>query len=544
MKRRIRYIGTRLIFFTAVMIAVLVSTLALITIRIHRSDLMDHVRRQANLVSEVSERSLHHSMMRYDRENIKEAIWQIGQQEGIEKVRIFNKSGEIIYSADPADVGHVVATDAEGCIQCHASEVPLVELGRRDRSRIFDQDGRRSFGVVTPIYNEPGCAADPCHQHPADQNVLGVLYMTVSLEDVDAEMERSAAFSVGAALIIIVVLSVFLTFYVRRFIRRPVAALMHGVRRVAAGELDHQIAVDAENEIGELAHAFNQMTVDLKKARLEIEQWGRSLQERVRERTAELEQAQAELLQSQKLVSMGKLAASVAHEINNPLMGILTFIRTFQGWIKGNEFPPPKFEEFRQDLDIMGKETMRISKIVRNLLAFARRSRIERREHSINELLVQSLELVDHRLSMAEIEIETNLDPELPKIYIDGGQMQQTFMNLLLNAAEAMGSRGKLTVSSGRTRNGKCISIKIRDTGPGIPPDIMDKLFDPFFTTKEVGKGTGLGLPVAYGIVNKHGGSINVSSEVGQGAEFEVVLPISHTPCQDPEEEQKSSEVL
>ena len=530
MRRKMRYIGTRLIASSAVMIAILVSMLAVITIMMHRKDLMHQVRQHSNQLSEISQRSLYYSMLRYDRANIEKTISQIGQEERIEMVRVFNKTGEVIYASNPQDVGLVVSTDEVGCVQCHASEVPVIDLAAHDRTREFNDGTHNLFEVVTPIYNEPACSSDPCHKHPADQNVLGVLYMTVSLAQVEDEMARSALLVVGFTIAIIIVLSIFLAFYVRRFIRRPVMALMLGVKRVAAGDLDHQIGVDSDTEIDELAIAFNQMTVDLKRARQEIEEWGHSLKHRVAERTAQLEKTQAELLQTQKLASMGKLAASVAHEINNPLMGILTFIRTFQGWITSGAFPPKKFNEFSQDLEIMGKETMRISKIVRNLLAFARRSKLEKREQEINELIESSLQLLNHRLSLAEIDIYLHLTPGLPKLYIDAGQIQQAVMNLILNAAEAMGDGGILTITSGLTKDERGITVKVEDSGTGIPPELMDKLFDPFFTTKEVGQGTGLGLPVAYGIVHRHGGSMNVKSEVGQGTEFEVVLPISSAP--------------
>ncbi len=538
MQRKIRYIGTRLIASSAVMIAILVSTLAVVTIMMQRNDLMGHVRKHSNQLSEISQRSLYYSMLRYDRANIEKTISEIGKDERIEMVRIFNKTGEVIYSSDSEDVGIVVSTEEVGCVQCHASEVPLVELTAADRTREFNDGTRNLFEVVAPIYNEHACSSDPCHKHPAGQNVLGVLYMTVSLAEVEAEMARSALLVVGFTIAIIVVLSVFLAFYVRRFIRRPVMALTHGVRRVAEGDLDYKIQVDSDTEIGELALAFNQMTDDLQKAQHEIKQWGHNLADRVTERTAELEETQAELLQTQKLASMGKLAASVAHEINNPLMGILTFVRTFQGWIKDGAFPERKFNEFDQDLAIMGKETMRISKIVRNLLAFARRSKLEKHDEDINELLRSSLELLNHRLSLAEIDIYLHLSPDLPKLYIDAGQIQQAFMNLLLNASEAMGDGGILTITSGLTEDEEAVSVKVEDTGTGISEEVMGKLFDPFFTTKEVGQGTGLGLPVAYGIVHKHGGSINVQSEVGTGTEFEVVLPIAPAPGPEDDSEE------
>jgi two-component system NtrC family sensor kinase len=533
MKRRIRYIGTRLIISTAAMIALLVGALVVVTIMMHREDLMNHVRVHSQQLSGTVQRALHYSMLRYDRENLKVAISEIGKQEGIAITRVFNKSGEIVYSADPDDIGVVVLKSEEGCIQCHASETPVVQLGHGERTQIFDHGDTRSFGVVTPIYNEPSCSRDPCHQHPENVKVLGVLYMTMNLESVDREMRKSTVIVIVFTVIIILVLALFLAFFVRRFIQKPVWELTRGVRRVAAGDLDHKIGTEWRTEIGELARDFNQMTVDLKRARQEIEEWGHSLEDRVQERTAELEEAQAQLLQSEKLASLGKLAASVAHEINNPIMGILTFIRTFQGWVKNVDFPAEKNQEFRQDLTIMGKETMRISKIVRSLLAFARRSKLDRQEVQINELLSQCVELLDHQLSLQDVDIVLDLSDDLPQIRVDGGQIQQAIMNLLINASEAMSGGGTLTLGSRITEDGKSVSIRVADTGSGIPEEVMGKLFDPFFTTKEPGKGTGLGLPVSYGIVRRHGGTIDVTSPPGEGAEFEIVLPISHDSAQD-----------
>jgi two-component system NtrC family sensor kinase len=529
MKRRIRSIGTRLVVTTAVVIVLLLGILAVVMMNVHRQDLMQHVRVHANQLSGTVKWSLYYSMMQNDRENIKEAIRNIGKEEGIEIARIFNKAGEIIYSSDDVDLGGIVPKTSEGCIQCHASDTPVVELRPDQRSRIFEQGDQRSFGVVTPIYNEAACSKAPCHVHPSDQKVLGVMYITMSLRNVDRELHNSSLLLLAFTLGTIVVLSVFLMIFVRRFVKKPVQDLMEGVNRVAAGDMDHPIAVPTRTEIGDLARAFNRMTVDLKKARGEIEEWGRSLEDRVRERTGELEAAQAQLMQSEKLASLGKLSASVAHEINNPLMGILTFIRTFQDWSRGENFPSEKIAEFREYLEIMGKETMRISKIVRNLLAFARKSKMIRELQDINRLLQQSVDLLDHKLGLSEIEIIMNLDQGLSAITVDGGQIQQTFMNLILNAAEAMGKGGVLTLTTALAEEKGFLSITVKDTGPGISDDVLDKLFDPFFTTKEVGQGTGLGLPVAYGIVHNHGGSIRVRSKVGEGSEFEILLPIDST---------------
>ncbi|MCK4414344.1 MAG: HAMP domain-containing protein [Candidatus Eisenbacteria sp.] len=535
MQRGFRSIGTRLTVTGAVMIPLLVGALAAVTIAMQHDNLMGHVRLHAYQLSGIVQRALFHSMMRNDRQSISETIIQIGREERIESVRIFNKLGEITFSSDPRDLGTVVSITEEGCIQCHAGATPLVELGHDERSRVFDEGDHRTFGVVAPIYNEPACYRDPCHHHPQDQNVLGVLYIKKSLAAIDRELLKTTIFIIGFTVIIVVVLSLFLRFFVKRFIRRPVSQLMQGVKRVAAGDLDYRLAVESRTEIGELAYAFNQMTSDLKKAREEVEQWAHSLEDRVHERTAELEETQAQLLQSEKLASLGKLSASVAHEINNPLMGILTFIRMFQGWVKNNVFPSEKTDDFRQNLEVMGRETMRISKIVRNLLAFSRRSRLDRQEHDINELIHQCIEILGHQLALQEIEVEVDLDEELPRLNVDGGQIQQAIMNLLINASEAMGRGGKLTLSAARDHQREAIAIRVVDTGPGMSPEIMDKVFDPFFTTKEVGKGTGLGLPVSYGIVRNHGGSIEVHSTPGEGTEFIIYLPLHQNDVSDEE---------
>ncbi|MBD3237458.1 MAG: HAMP domain-containing protein [Candidatus Eisenbacteria bacterium] len=542
MKQRFRAIGTRLIVTAAVMTALLVGTLAVVTMMMHRQDLMDHVSVHAHQLSGTVQRALRYSMLRYDRENLEQAITDVGREEGIQLARIFNKAGAIVYSSNPDDLGVVVPKTEDGCIQCHASETPVIELERGEATQIFERNGHRSFGVVTPIYNEPACSRDPCHQHPEGQHVLGVLYMTTDLSSIDAELRETTIFVIAFAVLIIITLAVFLGFFVQRFIRRPVRELTTGVLRVASGDLDYQIQEKWDTELGDLARSFNQMTVDLKKARAEIEEWGRNCEERVKERTRELEDAQAQLLQSEKLASLGKLAASVAHEINNPLMGVLTFIRTFQGWVKERDFPAEKNDEFRQDLDIMGRETMRISKIVRSLLAFARRSKLDRQEQDVNELLRQCVALLHHQLELQEIEIVAHFGSHIPQVRIDGGQFQQAVMNLLINAAEAMGSGGKLTLSSSYAEEERELRVRISDTGPGIPDDILPKIFDPFFTTKEPGKGTGLGLPVVYGIVHRHGGRLDLSTQAGEGTTFEIILPIdAETDAESDEEAEEAA---
>jgi len=534
-----RGIRFRLIVPAILIIVVVVSLFAYLSARHQQSELIGLTKRHATQLSEAVVRSMRPSMMVYDVEGMREIFRNVGRQEGVLDVRLYDKiirpptpastkEGQIKirYSSDPAEVGRPVDIGQQQCMVCHAHEKPLVEHeGGEHRIFHHPETGLRVLGVISPIYNERSCYTAACHVHDETQRVLGVLDVIVSLEEVDRQIAANTWTVVEFTVPMVVILAVFIGLFLRHFVARPVAQLTSAVERVSEGDLSAGIRVRSNDEFGDLAEAFNRMMRDLARAQAENEAWGRTLEARVEERTAELRRAQEQILQSEKLASLGKLAASVAHEINNPLTGILTFVRMFQEWVRDGTFPPEKTQDFQEFLKIMSDETLRSTKIVRNLLAFARRSKIDVKPAHINEVIEQSLTLVAHQLALQEVEIERDLAPDLPPFPMDRGQIQQTLVNILLNASEAMPEGGAVSVSSRLTEGGEGVEIVIADEGVGIPPEDLPQLFDPFFTTKEEGKGTGLGLSVAYGIIEKHGGRIEVDSEVGTGTRFRIVLP-------------------
>jgi PAS domain S-box-containing protein len=248
-------------------------------------------------------------------------------------------------------------------------------------------------------------------------------------------------------------------------------------------------------------------------------------------RKAEQEDADpSRLLQQDKMMSLGRLAASAVHEINNPLAGILNYLRLMIKILSRGAVNEDQLEKFRKYLAVVERETDRCSQIVSNLLAFSRKSRMEYAEMSVNELLERSIMLSQHKMSLQNIQVRTDLDPRTPVILGDFNQLQQCIINLIFNAIDAMPQGGTLTVSSTLRPEEGVVQIGVADSGCGIPEENLPDIFEPFFTTKTEGKGLGLGLSTVCGIVDGHKGTIQVTSEVGKGTAFTIKLPIEKKP--------------
>jgi two-component system NtrC family sensor kinase len=511
-------IGLKLILVVGCILLVSIGIYAYVNIASQKKQLTAEVLRGALRITETVRRSTRNDMLKNQRDDLHQMIEVLGGQEGLEKIRVFNKDGQIMFSSSQRDIGEMVDKKAEACYVCHAAEKPLERLNIPERSRIFQsKDGHRVLGVISAIYNESDCSTPECHAHPPEQKVLGVLDIGMSLADVDREISGAQNEMVIFAIIAFLVISVTISISISRYVTRPVRELVKGTRKVAEGDLDYTISVKGEDEIAELGSAFRQMTSDLKKADGELVEWGKTLEQKVQERTEELRKTENQLIQSDKVASLGKLAAGVAHEINSPLTGVLTYSSLL---LKSKKEGDPE----REDLEVIVNETNRCKKIVRGLLDYARQTTPQKTSCDINELLDKSVDLIAHQATLQNVKIERKFRPDLPKIMIDVGQIQQVFINILLNAIEAMPQGGSLTVSSGLDHG--MVALAFIDTGVGIPEDILPKILDPFFTTKEQGKGTGLGLSVSFGIIERHRGKLEVKSKVDQGTTFTVKLPI------------------
>jgi two-component system, NtrC family, sensor kinase len=348
--------------------------------------------------------------------------------------------------------------------------------------------------------------------------IVGILYVG-TLEAPYVDLRNKVVYSFFGIGVLGVFLVLLLSFFITTGIIRPLREMVGATRKIAEGDLCLELPITSKDEIGQLAESFNHMLVRLKQARQELEDYGRVLEEKVEERSQQLRKIQASLMQSEKLASLGRLASGVAHEINSPLTGILTFSHLLMRKLKDNP-------ELQKELELIVRETTRVSTIVRGLLDFARESKPQKRPCNINELILHTLSLVERQSVFQNIRIVKNLDPQVPIILLDANQIQQVFMNILLNAADAMATGGSLTISSSPVPGDSFVRVNFSDTGCGIPEENLNRIFDPFFTTKADKKGTGLGLAVSYGIIDRHRGRIEVQSEIDRGTTFTIQLPV------------------
>ncbi len=460
-----------------------------------------------------------HLMLENNRNLMKTWVEGAGSQPGVKSVRLVNQDGVVVYSTESADVGLVLDKEKDpGCTGCHAGGQPKLHASTIDRSRIFTGgDGEEMMVVARGIYNDASCGSAPCHFRKI--NVLGVLEMKVSLEESRGLLASYRFHFLLEILFVALALALALSLLTQKLINQPVNQLLEHTRSLSRGEWK-EIHISPGDELGELAEAFNSMTRKLRAAIEERDHWAATLEERVEERAREIGKMQTVLIRSEKLASLGELTAGIAHELNNPLSGIL-MLSTHS--LKDTRLPP----EVSKDFSTIVREVSRCSQIVKGLLDFARETAPKKGKNSLNETVERSLGLVKHHALFQDVEVVRRFSEGLPQVMIDAGQMEQVFLNILVNAGQAMegAGGGRLTVSTGTTGGGRWVFVRIEDSGVGIPEEDLVRIFDPFFTTKG-SQGTGLGLSVSYGIVENHGGRIEVQSEVGKGTVFTVTLPV------------------
>ena len=500
--------------------------LGYLNVRLHRRHLEQNTLLAAERISAVIKQGTTDYMLRNDREGLYRSIQTMAREPGIEKIRIFDQEGRITYTTNSAEQNHVVDKTAEACYACHTQSQPLARLNRRDRFRIYrNAAGTRVLGIITPIENQGACSNASCHAHPAEQQILGVLDTNLSLAKADiqlAESSRRMIVYTGCALLLIAVLS---WFFVWQVVGRPVEALDRGTERLAAGDLGYQIDVRSKDEIGELAHSFNAMSNQLKAEHNENLAWTRTLEHRVEQKTRELKRAHEHALHTEKMASIGKMAAVLAHEINNPLSGILTYAKLLRKWIDSEDSGKSRRKDIDDSLDLIARESRRCGDLVKNLLTFSRTTPINLQPTNLNQVIDRALRLIQHQLDLAGIQVQPELDPELPDVTCDGAQIEQVLLALMMNALDAMPQGGNLWVSTKLSLQDGVIRITVRDDGCGIPSEILSRMFEPFLTTKETGRGVGLGLAISRSILERHNGNIEVQSEVGRGTTFTLTLP-------------------
>lgn len=507
-----------LILFLSVLVLFLVY--AGVRNRFQERQLEQQVKAEAYRASDFIKQSLHTSMLGNERERIYEMIRLLGTENGVEVVRIYNKKGEIKFSSAEPEIGTSVDLQAEACYACHASGRPLQSLPTSERGRIYRKEGQyRVLGLINPIANEPACSNASCHAHPADQSVLGVLDVQLSLGTLDSALAagQSQQYTLGALVILVGALLMAGIVYYAVYL--PVKQLRRGTQAVAQGNLDVRINLPRSDELGLLAGSFNHMADELRA-------WSDTLEARVREKTEELERVHQQMMQVEKTASLGKMAATVAHELNNPLSGIITYAKLTARRLRGGMADTPERTAMLDDLELIRAESMRCGKIVRDLLTYARQSTPEFQAVHLHDVIQHALKLIAHHTELGHVATETKLRLSDDLVVCDREQIVQALVALLVNAVEAMPTGGRLTLSTWEPAGAAGrVAFSVRDTGVGIPEELRERVFDPFFSTKSDTKGVGLGLAVVYGIVQRHEGTISVKSAPGAGTTFTIEIP-------------------
>jgi signal transduction histidine kinase len=413
-------------------------------------------------------------------------LGKIGEQPGLAGIRILDPEGVVLRSSRPEESGK-----------------RLLPAGKRiDGARLAAHwdDETNTVGIFRPIVN-----ARPCYScHYSERPVLGFVHASVSFGGFMPQVERSLTEAILPAVLALAAAGILIGLYFSFAVGRRIDRLADAMKHVEAGDLEARVGDPAPDELGRLAKSFDGMVSRLAGAK-----------QRLEDRHGE------EIRRAEHLAAVGKLAAGVAHEINNPLAGMQNCVRTLSKSAGADKRQVQYLEMLQEGLS-------RIARTVRQLLDFARESPPRMSRVNVGSLLERCLSLLAHELAGRKIACNRFLSGELPGISADPQQLEQVFVNLLMNALDAMTEGGTLTVSAALREGGsRLVEVIVADTGAGIPAQHLPRIFDPFFTTKEVGKGTGLGLSVSYGIIKAHGGAIEVESEPGKGSTFKVLLPVT-----------------
>jgi len=456
------------------------------------------------------------------------------------------RTDDIIYVVITAEDGRILAEIGDD-LSCDAKEISIErenpdDAGKFEMVQFVDNSGTEfiEFGhpietIRQSISRENLGAVSGLEAGIDDNNVevIGQVRVGLTLASLHREINKSQTAAILLTLVVVISAIIIMTAFVR-VITRPIESLVEITDQISKGDLNRVVEIERSDEIGLLAESFNRMIESLKKSQMEIEEYNRTLEEKIIDRTSELEDAQAQLIQSEKMAAIGQLAAGVAHELNNPLGGILGYAQFNLEKIQDKEasnITDKDLKSYKRYLKDIEMQTRRCKAIVQNLLKFSRTSQtVDFSDTDVNAVLDDTLTFMEHQLMINKISLKKDFSGNLPMIMGNPSQLQQVFTNIIINAMHASEADSEIAVATRFSpplgEFSGSVEISIADHGQGISEENMKKIFEPFFTTKEVGKGTGLGLSVSYGIIKEHGGEIKVNSTPGEGTVFIIIIPL------------------
>lgn len=518
-------LGVKLFLFTSLILIIVFSIYTYLTIKNLEADFTSYYKQTAFNISDIIKRSTRHSMLLNQREDVYEIIKTIGNEPGVKTIRIYNKQGVISYSSDTNERNKTVDMNAEACIMCHEKNTISSKIGRKDSLRVFSIKDERFLGLINPIRNEKDCYTSDCHAHKSSAELLGILDVVISMKKVDSVVEENKKNIILNSILITLLISILSFVFILFLVNKPLKVLQNGISSLGKGDWNYRINMRSRTELGVIATEFNEMARLLSSAYKEIKDWSETLNDKVEQKTAELKNIYEQVLQIEKLASLGKLSATVAHELNNPLEGILTYSKLIIKKLnrENGSTDNTKVLEF---LNLIADESYRCGKIVKDLLLFSHRDSEQFRKYDLIEIVNKSVMLINHHLEINKVVLTKEFPVDFLEIYCNQQKIQQALISLLINAIESMQVKGGEIKINLQVDSENAV-LRIKDQGDGIAQKDLPFIFEPFYTTKEAMKGTGLGLSVVYGIIKVHNGKIEVEETSENGTTFKIILPIN-----------------
>ncbi len=485
-------------------------------------------------IGSIVEGALYHSMLENNRSALQNTLDVINTMPGIDDVNMYDNQDNLAYSSFSENKeGHI----DPNCKNCHTN-IRTMFPAKEKSYRIIQShseclmsktdNNSRHLLIRTPILNEPSCYnTAACHAHHASDEVLGSLFIKMPLAEVDAAVQKSSTEFFLLAALITLFLALFLVLFTRRNIKNPLNAIMKASQAVATGDNTARLDISPNelDDIRMLSYAFNHMLDNLQTATTELQNWSKQLEYKVQKKSEELGEVQNELINIERIASLGKLSSSVAHEINNPLSGILVYTKLVHKKLVTENIEPSKKESILQHLKLIEDETKRCGDIVKGLLDFSRKDQDDFETRHVQEILMDTYQLMSHPINIANINLLTDLNATSDLIWCSPNQIKQAMLAMLVNASEAVTEGGEIILRASNPDEDS-IKIEICDNGSGISPEDLPHIFEPFFTTKRNGAGIGLGLSIVHGIIQSHNGRIEIKSEPGKGTIISIVLPL------------------
>jgi two-component system, NtrC family, sensor kinase len=543
-KRRIieflkKYIKFRSSIYSRVVYLITLSSIILFVLfgfifrSVYEQYLNTVIRQNGNNIGSIVEGSLYHSMLENDKSTLQSTLDIINTMSGIDDVNMYDDKDSLVYSSFSSDT---TSHSNPNCISCHANIQSMFPVKEKSY-RIFDiksecsmnqnDNSHRHLLIRSPILNEKSCYTASCHAHPESDQVLGSLIIKIPLIDLDNAVVKSSAKFYLLATLTTFLLIIVLILFTRKKIKNPLNDIVKASMAVASGNKNTRLEIKPNqlDDMRMVSQAFNDMLDNLQSATEELQNWSQQLEYKVQKKSEELGAAQHELIHIERIASLGKLSSSVAHEINNPLSGILVYTKLIYKQLSNPELYASKRESMLKHLKLIENETKRCGEIVKGLLDFSRKDQEDFESKHLHKILQETFELMTHPIQIANISFKTDFTAKSDLIFCSPNQIKQACVAILVNASEAVHENGEIVIST-RNPDLDTVAIEISDNGIGIPEDDLPHIFEPFFSTKHDTSGIGLGLAIVHGIVKSHNGKIEVKSELGKGTSILITLPL------------------